>query len=109
MTMNLADDIKYMPKWRIEKYADDAAFAAGQSYEVSEFEGNLLLNEGIAELLDIINGAGSTSLITTANARLGVGDDSTAASASHTDLIAASNKTFKAMASTYPLRSGQTI
>jgi hypothetical protein len=42
------------------------------------------------------------------NARLGVGDSNTAEAASQTGLQAATNKTFKAMDSGYPQRSGQT-
>lgn len=71
---------------------------------------NLLLNEGIQYLLDIIIGAeGSPTLWDSSNARVGVGDDTTAASAAQTDLIAASNKDYTSMDATYPQRSGQTI
>lgn len=44
-----------------------------------------------------------------ANAHLGVGDSSTAFSAAHTDLQAASNKLRKAMDATYPSRSGLVV
>jgi hypothetical protein len=82
----------------------------GQLIEVDCIHGNCLLNEGIQYLLDIIIGVeGSPTLWDAANARVGVGDDTTAASASQTDLIAASNKTYASMDSTYPQRSGQTI
>jgi len=107
--MNLADAIKYHPKWAIAKYADDDAYARGEAFERVEFDGNLLLNEGIGELLDLFIGAGGTTAFSNANARLGVGDDTTAAAAGQTDLQAATNKTYKAMASTYPSRSGQTL
>ena len=40
---------------------------------------------------------------------IGVGDSTTAESAAHTDLQAASNKTHKAMSATYPQRSGTTV
>lgn len=71
--------------------------------------GNLLLNEGIAEMLDLMAGEGSPTAYSTANARIGVGDSNTAASASQTDLQAATNKTYKAMNGVYPTRSGQTM
>jgi hypothetical protein len=49
----------------------------------------------------IINN-GSPTFFTNANAHLGVGDSTTAFSAAHTDLQAATNKLRKAMESTYP-------
>jgi hypothetical protein len=71
---------------------------------------NLLLNEGIQYLLDVIIGEeGSPTLWDASNARVGVGDDTTAASSAQTDLVAASNKAYASMDSTYPQRSGQTI
>jgi hypothetical protein len=47
----------------------------------------------------------SPVLFTNANARLGVGDSTTAFAASQTDLVAAANKLRKAMDATYPQRS----
>ncbi len=47
----------------------------------------------------------SATFLNNANAYLGVGDSSTAFSAAHTDLQAATNKLRKGMDSTYPLRS----
>lgn len=95
--------------WTIRKYADDGAYQADQPFEVSEFEGNLLLNEGIAELLDLLIGAGTPTNFGNANAYLGVGDSSTAESASQTGLQASTNKLYKAMEATYPSRAGQTV
>jgi len=43
------------------------------------------------------------------NGHLGVGDSSTAFSAAHTDLQAASNKTRKPMDATYPSRTGLAV
>lgn len=48
---------------------------------------------------------GSPTFFTNANAHTGVGDSTTAFSAAHTDLQAASNKLRKAMDATYPTRS----
>lgn len=45
---------------------------------------------------------GSPTFFTNANAHLGVGDSTTAFSAAHTDLQAATNKLRKAMEATYP-------
>lgn len=95
-------------KWTLEKYASDEEFARGKPFEVSRFQGNCLLNEGITELLDLLMGA-SGNAYNNANARLGVGDSSTAAEATQTSLQAATNKAWKAMDATYPQVSGQTI
>ncbi|KKL50203.1 hypothetical protein LCGC14_2307820, partial [marine sediment metagenome] len=76
--------------------------------EVLERVGNLLLNEGIAELWDIIAAAGGTTLYDNTNADLGVGNSTTAAAATQTDLQGAS-KAFKGMEATYPLRSSETL
>lgn len=107
--MHVNDTISIRRKWVIRRYANDGAFAADQPYDVSEIDGNLLLNEGIGEMLDLLIGAGSPTNFGNANARLGVGDSNTAESAGQTDLQAATNKTYKAMEASYPSRSGQTV
>jgi len=107
--MHVNDTMSIRRKWIIRRYADDGAFAADQPYDVSEIDGNLLLNEGIGEMLDLLIGAGSPTTFSNANARLGVGDSSTAESAAQTDLQAATNKTYKAMAASYPSRTAQTV
>ncbi len=87
--------------WRIEKYVSDAAFRAKRPYAVSEFQGNLALNEGINELFLLLVGGGGAAYDNT-NTYLGVGDSSTAASAAQTGLQAAANKKWEAMEATYP-------
>jgi hypothetical protein len=71
------------------------------------FEGNLGLNEGIAELIDIICGLGTPTKWDNTNARLGVGNSNVAADPTQTALQGAT-KTFKAMDTGYPQRSAQT-
>lgn len=71
--------------------------------------GNLLLNEGIAEMEDLLIAAGGTTSFANANADMGVGDSTTAEAATQTDLQAATNKLFKAMNATFPSRSSQTL
>ena len=115
----IAEKFNYKTLWTIRRFADDAAFAAdtptpvldaegNELPAVSEIEGNLLLNEGIQLLEDLLIGAGGTAY-NNANSYLGVGDSSTAESASQTGLQAASNKTYKAMQASYPQRSSQTV
>lgn len=69
--------------------------------EVIDFEGNILVTVGIDLMLDLLVGGGGT-VMSNANAYLGVGDSSTAAAVGQTDLQAASNKLRKAMTGGYP-------
>ena len=94
--------------WKIERYANDEDYTNSIPYNITEFEGNLLLNEGIQLLEDLLIGAGGTTYAN-ANAYLGVGDSSTAAVATQTDLQASTNKKYVAMDATYPSRASQTI
>ena len=102
------DACKYVSEWKITKYASDADYATGRAYEVSVLPGNICVNSGIALMLDLLIGAGGT-VYSNANAYLGVGDSSTAESASQTDLQAATNKLRKAMSASYPSRASQTV
>lgn len=109
----VTDEFKLSRIWTIEKY--EARFderlgrdiVAATPFEVFSFP-NLATNTGIALMLDLLIGAGGTTYAN-ANAFIGIGDSSTAASASHTDLQAASNKLRVACDSTYPSRSGQVL
>jgi len=72
------------------------------------FEENCLLNEGIQYFEDVITGiVGSPVLWDSANARVGVGNDVTAADPAQTDLIG--TKAYASMDATYPSRSSQAL
>lgn len=119
--MELRDSITMTKKWIVRRYADQQAFEAGTPAPVvdvetgellpaiSEIAGNMLLNEGIGELLDLACGLGTPTAFSNANAYIGVGDSTTAEAATQTDLQAATNKTYKAMSASYPQRSAQTV
>lgn len=64
-----------------------------------------LTNAGRDFIAQAIVNDGSPTFFTNANAHIGVGDSTTAFSASQTDLQAATNKVRKAMESTYPQRA----
>ena len=100
--------IRYTPKWIITKYANNEAFKQGEFFEKNEFDGNLLLNEGITALLNLLTGAAETAF-SNANAYIGVGDSNTAAAAAQTGLQASTNKLYKAMETSYPSISNQTV
>lgn len=101
-SVGIADFAKWQPQWTIEKYDGNMKL-----YETEEIEGNLLLNEGITSLLTLLIG-GSETPFNNANAYIGIGDGTTAASATQTGLVG-SNKTYKPMDSTFPKISAQTV
>jgi hypothetical protein len=122
--MEVKERVGFKTEWRINKFKDpsnliaealskgisfeEAVALAGENFLGSEvFEGNLGLNEGLAELIDIICGLGTPTLFDNSNANLGVGDSTTAANPTQTGLQG-TNKTYKAMDSSYPQRSAQT-
>lgn len=78
-------------------------------FEIIEGEDNCLLNTGIDEMWDLITGVvtGATHIFDNAAAQIGVGDSSTGASATQTDLQAAANKTYKGMEATFPTSTSQ--
>lgn len=105
--MNLSEKPMIKKVWTITQFENEQAFAQNEVQNVVQFEENVLLNEGITEVLKLICGLTATSF-SNANARLGVGDDATAAAAGQTGLLAVSNKAYATMVATYPQVSGQT-
>lgn len=105
--MDIKETIKIKKKWTIRRFENDEAYAEDRAYSVSEFEENVLLNEGITVALQLICGIAATAF-SNANAFLGVGDSITAESAAHTGLQAAANKLYKAMSAAYPQVAAQT-
>lgn len=71
--MNISEIVRIEKKWTIRKFANDLAVAQRKPFEVVEFGGNLLLNEGITEWLTLITGGGGTAF-NNANSYLAVGD-----------------------------------
>lgn len=113
------EKIKMKKVWRIRRYKTHQDFLDGNLPESiidgkgkrlpgeSIIEGNVLLNEGITALLNLLTGETETAFDNT-NAYLGVGESTTAAAASQTGLQGLS-KTYKAMESSYPSISGQSV
>jgi hypothetical protein len=113
--MERKESARWLCRFRLSKYREDIESYRGgerefhrlfKPYEVIEGEGNLLLNSGIDEMWDLMVGD-SANHFNNATAQIGVGDSSTAASASQTDLQAATNKTYKGMESGYPTSTSQ--
>jgi hypothetical protein len=114
--------------WSIHKFDDpfgDIAAALQAGAPVEDFEsalleapivqeGNLLMYGGASCLWETLIGNGTSTADQTltyfsnARAAIGVGDSTTAAAATQTDLQASSNKLRKAMDATYPSHSDGT-
>ncbi len=112
-----SESARWLCRYRLSKYRQDIEPYRGherkfyelyQPLEVTEGEGNCLLNTGIDEMWDLIAGD-SANHFNNASAQIGVGDSNTAASPTQTDLQAASNKTYKGMESGYPTSTSQQI
>jgi hypothetical protein len=105
-----AEGIKWLVDWKIEKFrvADLAHDPHAAPYETISEHGNLLTYGGASALWDLLIGAGTVTAFDNANAYLGVGDSSTAAAATQTDLQASTNKHREAMDATYPLHTDGT-
>ena len=113
--MERQEKANWLCRFRISKYQENIEAYRGREedfhrlfepYEVIEGEGNCLLNSGIDEMWDLVTGS-SSDYFNNANAQIGVGDSSTAAAPSQTDLQAATNKTYKGMESGYPTSTTQ--
>lgn len=116
-TPRVVDHGLWNPRWTVHKFREHrgrvykAAHLQGlsirylrENFELMEalkFPGNVLLNEGINELNALLAGTGATKFDNT-NANMGVGDDPTAADAAQTGLLAATNKLYVIMDTSYP-------
>lgn len=89
--------------WIFRKYASDEDYKAGRFYEENVVDHkNALLYVGINQMWQLITGASAVHF-DNASTTIGVGDSETATDpATHTDLLAVSNKTYKGMQATYP-------
>lgn len=100
----LPDPANWRTSWDIHKYADEAAYAAGDAYEVNHVEGNLLTTAGIGRIVTLLT-AGTGNLISSTTARVGVGNGSGTAAIGDTDLSAAAgsaNRWFQTCTVTTP-------
>jgi len=96
----IAERIKEKSRWTIRKFRSERDWRENRPYEVSSFDGNILLNEGINELWTILCSSGGTKF-DNANAYLGVGDGTAVEDATQTALQG-TNKFYKAMDTGYP-------
>jgi len=122
--MAVKDSVGMKSEWQLTKFKDpdgkvEAFLKNGGSIKdavrifkdrlksTEKWKGNVGLQEGRQELLDIICGLGTPTKWDNTNARLGVGDSNTAPAETQTGLLG-TNKSWKSMDATYPQRSAQT-
>ena len=113
----------WIARSKVEKYRQDIAPYVGREqefhaefdpYAVEEHVGNLLMFGGVSVIWQALIGNGTTTadqLLTyfsNARAAIGVGDSTTAAAGTQTDLQAATNKLRKGMEATYPTHTDGT-
>lgn len=109
-----ADRWKWDIAVTVEKWRSEAEHRMGVApYEIVRDEGNLLLNAGIDKLLDFLFGGASNAspnALDSTHMRIGVGDTNTAASASQTDLQAATGASTRQwkLPSSGPTRAAET-
>lgn len=102
------EPIRWRAQWTVDKFHGDISGVdvttpdAPAPYESIEQEGNLLMYGGASALWDLLIGAGNVSAFNNTNAHIGVGDDTTAASATQTDLQASTNKVRAAQTTSFP-------
>lgn len=95
----------WQPRWTLEKYR--GGVRPENLYAAETVAGNKLLNEGITTLWQLLIG-GTATPYSNANARIGVGNGTTAAAATQTDLVGTS-KAYKGMDAGYPQVSNQYV
>lgn len=93
-----SEQLTWKVDWKVEKFRD---WNRASPYAVVHGHGNLLVYGGASALWERLIGTGVDAFDNT-NAYLGVGDSSTAAAATQTDLQASTNKHREAMDATYP-------
>lgn len=106
--LSLNENVTLKKKWAIRRYDDNSSYLNDEPYSVTEFEGNVLLNQGINVLQKLLTNSGSQpAAYSNASASIGVGNDATAAAANQTGLLGAS-ASYATMSAGYPVVSGQT-
>ena len=108
-------------EWQIRKYdgevtPEQVARGEVQPVETIVIPGNMVVNSGINRMFDLLIGAGGQAAAASSggvgHVFMGVGDSSTAATATDTDLNAAtgsSHRQWVVLDNTYPSRSSQTL
>lgn len=102
------DKAGHEAKFKIRKFNTKEAKESGEPDEISEFEDNVFLDEGIGAIWDAITGLSSPTVFSEANTYLGVGDGTATEDSTHTGLQGA-NTSYISVDAGYPSRSGTTV
>jgi hypothetical protein len=120
----LSERLFYKTEWIIRRYLNEEMYERGIPTEVpdtngpigamlpaeSVIKGNKLLNSGIAAIQDLICGIAAPTKWDAGNARIGVGDNATAANETQTGLLAAvGNQAYNTCTATFPSRNNTTL
>lgn len=101
----MGEHATWQAHWTVKKYrGNDTSIAP---YDVVELPGNLLTFGGVSIIWEALIGNGPT-FFDNANAYLGVGDSTTPATQTQTDLLASVNKVRVAMDATFPTHTDST-
>ena len=117
------EKISWMTTWQLDKWldptgeiselskagltADEILWSHPDEFiETQRFKGNVALNEGLQQLIDVICGISTPTLWDNSNARVGVGTSNTAADPTDAGLLGTT--AFASMDGGYPQRSAQT-
>ena len=108
----LSDKVRFPTLWEIWRYKNHDDFMASREdgnpfnflMDYTDFGGNLLLNEGAEVIWNALTGLSAITEFNNTNARIGVGDSSTAEADTQTGLQGSTS--FKAMDTSFPALSG---
>lgn len=105
----ISENGRWMAKWDILKYKNREEYENNTPYEVATIKENLLLDNGVTTLWKLFANIDSQIPFSSANAVMKVGDNTTAESASQTDILATVNKASKKVEAGFPTVTGRTI
>lgn len=106
----ISETAKAHIKWEVQKFKDEKSYENGTPYETVVSAQNTVLDIGANQMLKIFGGIAGATPYDNANARIGIGTDTTPESPSQSGLIATgSNVFYKRMEAGYPQVNGRNI
>lgn len=102
----VSEHFKWCFEVNVEKFGSMIEYIAGaKPFEISTVKENIVLDAGREEIVKLLTGVGGTAYSNT-NAKIYVGDNTTAENASQTGVLATTNKAYAGMVTGYPTVSG---
>jgi hypothetical protein len=123
MEAQIHESLFYKTKWIIRRYPDQEHYEKGIPAPVPDLDGplgamlpaesvidrNVLLNNGIGAIWNLVTGLAAPTKWDNGNARIGVGDNATAANATQTGILAPTNYAYNTMSANYPALANTTV